>query len=346
MTERERQLRRSDRLRLGLILALCLAVALPVVVAMAASPDPGASAPVAPAASTAPDASAKPDASGKPDKASRWADRLRELGKGFGGKGFGGKGFGDRGLGGWGKGSGFGFGRGAITITAISGSNVSLKTDDGWTRTIAVTADTRITKAGVAATLADLSVGDTIRFAQKRNEDGTYAITAIVVPADKAGGEVTAIDGDTITVKGRGDATWTITVSGATTFRLGSEAAAKADVKVGSKILAQGELDGTTLQALTVHIQLTVVGGEVTKVTADAITVTTRDGSSVVIHLSATTEIWTLGKAKGTAADIKVGDKVIAAGVARANGSIDAQKVGAGKLRGLKAPKASAAPDA
>ena len=48
--------------------------------------------------------------------------------------GFGGPGFG-RG----------GFGFGGITITAISGSNLSLKTEDGWTRTIAVESDTTIT---------------------------------------------------------------------------------------------------------------------------------------------------------------------------------------------------------
>ena len=43
MTEREKQLRRSDRVRIGVILALCLILAVPVVVAMAASPDPSAS---------------------------------------------------------------------------------------------------------------------------------------------------------------------------------------------------------------------------------------------------------------------------------------------------------------
>ena len=62
--------------------------------------------------------------------------------RGFGGPGFGGPGFG-RG----------GFGFGGITITAIDGSNLSLKTEDGWTRTIAVTSDTAVTRAG--KTIAD-----------------------------------------------------------------------------------------------------------------------------------------------------------------------------------------------
>jgi len=51
---------------------------------------------------------------------------------------------------------------GAITVTAVSGSNLSLKTDDGWTRTITVTSDTKITKAGATIAVGDIKVGDTI----------------------------------------------------------------------------------------------------------------------------------------------------------------------------------------
>ena len=80
---------------------------------------------------------------------------------------------------------GFG-GFGSITITAINGSSLSLKTDDGWTRTITVTADTKITKAGQAMSLSDLAVGDHIRFAQKKNDDGTYTVTAIAIRSPRS----------------------------------------------------------------------------------------------------------------------------------------------------------------
>jgi hypothetical protein len=55
---------------------------------------------------------------------------------------------------------GVGRGSGAITITSISGSNLSLKTDDGWTRTITATSTTTITKASATIAVSDLAVGD------------------------------------------------------------------------------------------------------------------------------------------------------------------------------------------
>ncbi len=73
----------------------------------------------------------------------------------------------------------------SITITAIDGSSLSLKTDDGWTRTITVGSSTEITKGGETVALGDLAVGDEVCFTQERATDGTYSITAISSrPAD------------------------------------------------------------------------------------------------------------------------------------------------------------------
>ena len=111
-----------------------------------------------------------------------------------------------------------GFGFGEITITAISGSDLSLKTADGWTRTITVTADTTITRAGTTITVADLKVGDEIRFAQTRNADGTYTVTKIQLVIPSVAGQVTAVDGSTITVKRFDGTTQTIHVDASTTY--------------------------------------------------------------------------------------------------------------------------------
>ena len=340
MTEREQeQLRHRDRLRISVILGLCLVLAVPVVVAMAASPDPSASAAAseapsasassqAPAATTeaAPVAPVAPSATDKPS-----VDKQKVDGKGF---------------------RGFGNGHGAITITAISGSKLSLKTDDGWTRTITVTADTALRKGGQEIALGDLEVGDQIRFSQKRNDDGTYTVTAIQVPTAKTGGEVTAINGNTLTLKRRNGETQPVTVNGSTLYKSGGAAASKSDVKVGSRVTVQGETSGTTFTALTVHIEPTVVGGEVTAKTADSLTVKQRDGSSVVIHIASDTKLRVRGETKGLAG-IAVGDVVVAAGLSRSDGSIDATVVGKGRGKGERrnkdgqpkvAPSASATP--
>ena len=135
---------------------------------------------------------------------------------------------------------GFGRGFGGITITAINGSSLSLETVDGWTRTIAVDADTEYSKAGEAIALSDLTVGDEIRFRQTLEDDGTWTIDAIAVILPHVGGQVTAIDGSTITVEGRDGTTATITVTGGTEFTVNGDDATLADVDVDMFLIAVG----------------------------------------------------------------------------------------------------------
>jgi Domain of unknown function (DUF5666) len=320
MTERERQLRRTDRWRIGAILALFLLGAVPVVVAFAASPDPSASDNASPAtteapaaATTAPAAPAAPNATQAPSTQSKGDGKIGR-GDRFGGL----------------RGGGFG----SITITEIKGSSLSLKTDDGWTRTITVGTDTKITKAGQTLALSDLDVGDHIRFAQKKNDDGTYTVTAISVPTAQTGGEVTAISGNTLTLKKRNGDTQAVTLTGSTTYRVGGAAGDKGDVKVGSKVTVAGDESGTTFTALAVNVQPTLVAGEVTAKTSNSITLKRRDGTSITIHVTADTKYGIRGTKDASLADIAVGDTAWAAGTTRSDGSLDATGVAKGFGRG------------
>jgi hypothetical protein len=154
------------------------------------------------------------------------------------------------------KGGDFGrLGFRAITISAINGTSLSLKTDDGWTRTITVTSSTTITKADATIAVGDLAAGDEIRFAQEKASDGSFSITAIRVVLPAIGGEVTAVTGDTITVTGKDGTTGTIHVDSATAYEVGGTAGkALSDITVGSFVIAEGTLrtDGS-LDAATVH---------------------------------------------------------------------------------------------
>jgi hypothetical protein len=200
---------------------------------MAASPAPSAN--TAADASSSPDATVAPGASAAPDASARAGGRDRgplpafglPIGPGAGS--FGGPGFGFG-----------GFGRGQITITAIDGSTVSLKTDDGWTRTISVTSATKVTKAGKAITVRDLAVGDHVRIAEDRASDGTYTVTAIIVVMPSVAGQVGAIDGDTITITQPGGAKATVHVSDSTTYQVNGTAGKLADITVGAFIVAEG----------------------------------------------------------------------------------------------------------
>jgi Domain of unknown function (DUF5666) len=315
--------RRRGGLRPALIIVAGLALAIPIVAITAAPRTQGPS--LAAGASASSHASDDHDKGPKKDKTLKLNGNGRRNGRGNGGL----------------KGDGP---RGPITIRAISGSQISLATDDGWTRTITVTDATVIRKGGQPATVGDLNVGDRIRFDQTRNADGSYSITAIVVPTPIAGGEVTAVDASTITVKARGGVTQVITVTDATVYQLGKAPGSKADVKVGLRVLAQGTISGDTFTAITVRVSLPDVSGEVTAKTSDTITVKRRDGSTTVIHVTDTTTYEYRGNDPASLADIAVGDRIVAEGTVRADGSMDAVAVEGGPKRAPKAPKAPKAP--
>jgi len=146
-----------------------------------------------------------------------------------------GLGFGD--LRGYGTKAGFG----GITITAISGSSISLETKDGWTRTITVDSGTTYSKSGASISLSDLAVGDQVRFDQTLESDGTYSIDSIAVVLPKVGGTVTAISGSTITVEQPDGTPATVKVTAGTTYQVaGTSGKALGDVTVGMLLVAEG----------------------------------------------------------------------------------------------------------
>ena len=150
---------------------------------------------------------------------------------------------------------GGGPGFGGITITAISGNDISLKTSDGWTRTISVDSGTTYSKADATIALSALKVGDTIGFRQTLEADGTYTIDEVVVVLPHLGGQVTAISGSTITVTTRDGSTGTITVDANTTYSVnGTDGKALSDITVGMYVSAEGTSTGDlTLTAISVR---------------------------------------------------------------------------------------------
>jgi hypothetical protein len=328
---------RASAIRAGLVVGSALVVVVGVAVAMGASPAPGS-------------AGAQPSAAaGNPEDGNG-----NGRGNGFGHDGFGGVfGFGPGGPAGGpevDKGDRIGGrGFGPITITAISGTSVSLKTEDGWTRTITVTGDTAITKGGAKAALGDLKVGDTVRLGQKRNADGTWTVTTLAVVLPKTAGTVTAVGSDTITITGRDGTAQTIRTTGGTTYHKGRAVGTRADVTVGSQIVAVGErgTDGS-ITATSIQVFLPRVAGTVTAVTADSLTIARRDGTTLTIHVGSGTSIGVAGVDDARIADVKTGMVVVVEGSQRADGSLDATALRAGQLgrgRGdLKVPKN--APDA
>ena len=227
---------RPIAVRAGILAGSAVLVVIGAVAAMGASPSPATGADP----STAPNSTAAPNAAKDPETLEPH-DPRGPLGA-FPGFGFRGGDFG-------------GFGLGGITITSVNGSDVALKTDDGWTRTVTVTDTTKITKGGATIKVGDLAAGDKVRLGEERATDGTYTVTAIVVVLPSVAGQVSAVDGDTLTVTQPGGTKATIHVSGDTTYQVNGAKGALSDIKVGSFIVAEGTQgsDGS-LDAATVHL--------------------------------------------------------------------------------------------
>ena len=214
-----------DRRKVAAVVG-ALAVIISAAVAMGASPTPST---LGAGASAAPGASAKPHAEGsaRPDRGVfKFKLKGGTLPFAFGGPAL-----------------GMGLGRGGVEITAIDGSSVALKTVDGWTRTIEVTSSTQISKGGDTIALSDLAVGDTIRFRQKRDADGSFSVTRIDVVLPTVAGTVTAKTGSTITLKQRDGTSVTVHVDASTKFRVQgvTGAASLSNVTVGMGLIADGE---------------------------------------------------------------------------------------------------------
>ncbi len=328
---------RSRSLRIGIVIGAAALFVVGAVAAMGASPSP----------SGGTDQGAGPNASGAPGEPG-WG-----LGRGGMRGMMGGPGMGD---GDWqfggmpGMKGGRGHGpMGQISISAISGSSLSLKTDDGWTRTITVTDATTITRGGQAIKLGDLKVGDTIRLGQTRNADGSFTVTRIEVVVPMVVGTVTNTTSNGFTIKARDGLTRTITTSGTTTFRLGSGTGSLADVKVGATVLVAGAAapDGS-ITAITVAISVPRIMGQVSAISGDTITVQCGDGLTTKVNVDAATTYVVNGVTNPGLKDITVGMRILVEGTQNADGSLRALAIhaggglGRGDHRGPFQPQASA----
>lgn len=215
-----------------------------------------------------------------------------------------------------------------ITISAISGTSVSLTTSDGWTRTVTVSDGVELTKGGQAIELSDLAVGDEIRLRQQIADDGTVTVTGIVVVVPSVAGQVSDLTATGFKVTGRDGAVWTITLTADTIYRYGAGNGTPTDIADGDAVLVQGTASGdNALTATSVTVRGDLVAGTVTATSATSITITDRAGESVTIHVDAETTYRVRGDADPSLADIAVDDVIAVSGRARTDGSIDADVV-------------------
>jgi endonuclease YncB( thermonuclease family) len=213
-------------------------------------------------------------------------------------------------------------GHGGFTVTAISGNTITANGPNGTTVTITVTSSTTYSEAGTTATLSDIHVGSIIAVRQASMAQGSTTLTAtsIMIQLPSTGGVVSSVSGDTITVTGRDQKTYTIVVSAITRYQKAGKTASLTDVAKGTSIMAEGALSGATLSAQLVTIQVPRLGGQVTAVNGTAITVKGRDGATDTVNVSADTTYVNADGTAATVASVKVGVNINAEGTLSSDG--------------------------
>jgi hypothetical protein len=222
-----------------------------------------------------------------------------------------------------------GIGGGAVTITTISGSQLSLKTADGWARTIDATGAT-IKRGTATITVADLAVGDAIAFRETRNTDGTFKITEIDVIQPQVDGTITIVGASSVTVSQPGGGTTVVQLTPSTSYATpgtgpNGTAATISALTVGARIHAVGTkaADGT-FTATSIQVAPAQVAGSVTAKTATTITINDAKGTTSTIDVSGTTTYQSPKAASSSLSDVTVGGWVEAEGTLNADGSLAA----------------------
>ena len=144
------------------------------------------------------------------------------------------------------------------------------------------------------------------------------------------GGTITAIEGDTLTLKTMDGKQATVKVTSNTRFRRDRQESKLSDFKVGDMIMVRGESNGEnawTAQVIASNQNMgrgmmmmreemgkKFIAGEVAKIDGTSLTINRPDGQTQVIQVDETTSFQNAKRESITLADIKVGDRVFGRG--------------------------------
>lgn len=147
-------------------------------------------------------------------------------------------------------------GPGRLKVVSVSGSQIVAEGPNSQKVTIKVSSSTTYVRAGQKVSASAVVVGDTIGVMGTRNSDGTITASQVMVALPGYHGTITAISGDTITVKdARTGTTHKIEVNSSTKYASGprsSSTLSLSTLKVGDNIHAEGTLssNGTLTASL------------------------------------------------------------------------------------------------
>jgi hypothetical protein len=140
------------------------------------------------------------------------------------------------------------------------------------------------------------------------------------------GGTITAISGDTLTLKTMNGGTATVKLTSSTIYRRDRQDAKLSDFKVGDMVMVRGEPTGentwtaqgvmSNQNAMAMREQMgkKFIAGDVAKIEDTKLTIKRIDGETQVIEVDENTSFRNAKRESVTLADVKVGDRVFGRG--------------------------------
>lgn len=221
-------------------------------------------------------------------------------------------------------------------VSAVAGNLITITGPQGFARVIQVSDTTTYTQDGVAATLADVTVGSNIYAVGTIDANQTTLDAMAITIKSSAGhsesihGLVTAASLTSFTMNRSNGTTTTFTITNTTTFAEGSTVLTAAALVAGdSANVVVNSLAPTT--ALSVNILLAQLSGPVTAVSGNTITIRGGKGFARNINVTDATT-YTQGGAAASLSDVTVGSFITAQGTVDADmTSLDATSITIGK---------------
>ncbi|HEX2914536.1 MAG TPA: DUF5666 domain-containing protein [Chloroflexia bacterium] len=171
-------------------------------------------------------------------------------------------------------------GRGGIqggisgTISAISGNSLTLTRGSVVVIQATVNSNTVYTKAGQTISLADLKVGQQVSVRTTTATDGTVSVSAVEVVLSHAGGTVSAVDANSLTLTRPDNSTVKVALSSSTGYLDLGKTISLSDIKSGMRLDVAGtsNADGS-LNAEVVRVQHDRLNGSVTAINGNTLTI-------------------------------------------------------------------------
>jgi Domain of unknown function (DUF5666) len=154
------------------------------------------------------------------------------------------------------------------TVTAVSGDNITVKTENGDLYKVATGPNTHFRKQRDQIKISDIRVGDLVAAAGDKDEKARTLGAVFVILIDKeqyekaraefgktwTAGSIQSIDDLKITIKRPDKVVQTIVVDENTSFRKRRDSITLADIKVGDNVTARGSLQNGNFLATVLAI--------------------------------------------------------------------------------------------